>query len=664
MPGLLGDILLMIRLINVPGYTIIVSVLVIFILFSPMAVAKHIIVVYDVSGSMVSLKMGGNTNIYMESEDIRRVNEYLTDLLFTNTAQSLRDMDDSYIKECDAAYVGKPLYQSGDILTYAEYAKQRVRKINRTQIRKNEFQRQLPNSTALRESFYGMVSYLLRAEVEVYDALYNDADDETYWVFVTDGDIDNSGKSDPGISTVLKRHAEIEDEFYSPMIFSVLVNKHVRIQVRKLQRSEVIDSVILTTPTKPGKPVQEIQLDRDDKGKFISETLIVETHNSDESKFKLNSVNVEIVDKFNKPLQIVSEDDRFNVIEVPSVLLHGNSPPYEFRIPFPVHREIAAPGNALKLEVTYSFNGEDKIHSPKQPIKYTTRIDSIYVSDLDNLEQQAEKLNLNFSEDAYRVDLIIQSESPNKKAFKIEQLQCYIEYKDGRKLCDATVPKDIEHLGETFYAEVPKLDRLDWHGNKVVLEIDYKYNKEAKSETIKIPYKLDSKFPMWILWVFLIPVLGISFFLLLRAIVRGLKPELVEHRIKLTIENAVDGLISNDVGRYTLTDKDSLTFGENDEHEHKFDVGWSDCPDFLRCEPNSSLSWLPWSKKKGGIRHYKSIDDTEGEIVDPPKTLILKRGENNIEVRVEPDVENSTSDPKSDDKSFKGTVEDVDPLKV
>ena len=44
----------MIRLINVPRYTIIVSVLLVFILFSPIATARHIIVIYDVSGSMVS----------------------------------------------------------------------------------------------------------------------------------------------------------------------------------------------------------------------------------------------------------------------------------------------------------------------------------------------------------------------------------------------------------------------------------------------------------------------------------------------------------------------------------------------------------------------------------------------------------------------------------
>ena len=113
-----------------------------------------------------------------------------------------------------------------------------------------------------------MVSYLLRAEVEVYDELYKEADDETYWVFVTDGDIDNSGKSDPGISSVLKRLAEIEDEFYSPMIYGVFVKNHVKIEVRRLQKRDDIDTIFIATATKLEEPVREIQLSPDEKGSF------------------------------------------------------------------------------------------------------------------------------------------------------------------------------------------------------------------------------------------------------------------------------------------------------------------------------------------------------------------------------------------------------------
>ena len=625
----------MTRSINVPRYKFIVSVFLIFMLFSPMAASKHIIVIYDVSGSMVKLNKD-----YMKSKDIRRVNEYLTDLLFTNTSQSLHDkVNDSYIKECDAVYVGKPLYQSGDTLTYAEYAEKRDAKLNRAQVSKTEFQRQLPNPAVLQISFYGLVSYLLRAEVEVYDELYRDADDETYWVFVTDGDIDNSGKSDPGISSVLKRLAEIEDEFYSPMIFGVLVNNHVRVQVRKLRKSTEYKTIFFATPTKPGKPVEEIQLTKDNQEKFISETLTVKTRNPVESNFKLNSVNVEIVDKFNKPLQIV-KDNKFNVVVVPPVSLDGNPPPFEFRIQFPAHREIAAPGNALKLEATYSFKGEDKIHSP-QPIKYTAVIDSIYVASLDSPEQQTKELNLDFSEDIYRADLVVQSESYDKKAFKVNQVRCYVQYKDGRKLCDATVPKEIERLGEPFYVEVPKGDRLDWYGNKVVLkinyEIDYKDKKEAKLATIEIPYKLvggGTGFPIWLLWMFLVPVLGVVVFLFIRCII----PDPIVHSITLT-EVSEAGTPSGESAHFTLEPETTLEFGPRGPNELRFDVGSAA---FLYCDKKNL--WL-----------FADADDEEGRILDLPETLTLRRSEDDDEAHVLCEIaDDSTDEPREDDTPIIG----------
>ena len=631
----------MTHLINVPRFTLSISIFAIFASFSPMAAAKHIIVIYDVSGSMVKLNKD-----YMKSKDIRRVNEYLTDLLFTNTSQSLRDkVNDSYIKECDAAYVGKPLYQSGDTLTYAEYAEKRDTKLDRAQVSKSEFQRQLPNPATLKISFYGLVSYLLRAEVEVYDELYRDADDETYWVFVTDGDIDNSGKSDPGISSVLKRLAEIEDEFYSPMIFGVLVNNHVRVQVRKLRKSTEYKTIFFATPTKPGKPVEEIQLTKDNQEKFIGETLTVETRNPVESNFKLNSVNVEIVDKFNKPLQIV-KDNKFNVVVVPPVSLDENPPPFEFRIQFPAHREIAAPGNALKLEATYSFKGEDKIHSP-QPIKYTAVIDSIYVASLDSPEQQTKELNLDFSEDTYRADLVVQSESYDKKAFKVDQVRCYVQYKDGRKLCDATVPKEIERLGEPFYVEVPKGDRLDWYGNKVVLEIDYRYEKEASSkETIEIPYKLvggSTGFPMWLLWVFLVPVLCVLVFLLVRRII----PDPIVHSITL-MEVREAGTPLREPSHFALENEMTLEFGPRGPNELRFDVG-SDA--FIHC-------------RKKNLRLFEDADDEEARILDLPETLTLRRSEDDDEVHVRCEILEIPADEPEEDDDRDSSSPNVNPLDI
>ena len=617
----------MIHLINVPRRTLTISVFLIFLLFAPMAAGKHIIVVYDVSGSMVRL----GTDIYMESQDIRRVNEYLTNLLFTNTSQPLRDkVNDLYIKECDAAFVGKPLYQNGDILTYAEYAERRDVKLDGAQVSKSEFHGHLPDPITLRTSFYGMVSYLLRAEVEVYDEL-RDADDETYWVFVTDGDIDNSGKSDPGISSVLKRLAEIEDEFYSPMIYAVFVNDHVQIEVRRIQKRGDIDSIFIATPTKPKEPIQEIQLSPNEEGKFFSETLTINTENSEKRKFNLNRVNVEIVDRDNKPLRIINEDNATGILSVDPVVLAGNPPPHEFSLSLPANREIAAPDNMMKLEITYSFNGEDKVFTAPL-MNYTAEITIIYVARLNDPGRPAKGLELLFADDKYSGSLTIQTESPQIDAFQIDRIRGHIQYKDTRKLCDAVVPQQIKRIGEPFSVEIPKRNRLDWYGNKVVLEIDYKYEKERLSKTIKIPYKLEgggTGFPSWLLWVFLIPVLCVLVFLL----IRRLMPGPIVHSITLT-EVSEAGTPLRETERFTLGNKQSLEFNPRSSNESCFDVGSAA---FLYCDKKNL--WL-----------FADADDEEGRILNLPETLTLRRSEDDDQVHVRCEIaDNSTDEPGEDD---------------
>ena len=645
---------------NIRPYALIIAVLLVSILFSPFLEAKHIIVIYDVSGSMVSLRIDGRVNRYMESEDIHRVNDYLTNLLFTDTSQSLRDIDDSYIKECNAVYVGKPLYQSGDILTYANYADRRYEKIRRAQVRRNEFQPKLPNPTNLANSFHGQVSYLLRAEVDVYDALYSEADNETYWVFVTDGDIDNSGKSDPGISAVLKRLAEIEGEYYTPMIFGILVNNHVRIQIRRLQKRSDIESIFIGTPTKPKEPVRKIQLSRNAKGQFISETLTVDTENAAKSKFKLNSVNVEVVDEYNRPLQVVNKDNTVGILVVTPISLHGNPPPYEFRIAFPAKPEIAAPGNALKLEVTYSYNGVDKDPYSAPPMNCTAVIDSVYVANPEDPDRQTKQLDLHFSEGIYRGDLIVQSESPNKEAFQIKDIRCQIQYKDGRKLCDAAVvPAQVE-LNKPFRVEVLEAERLDWYGNKLVLHIDYQYEGNAKSATLGTLFKLrggSNRFPIWLLIVPLLILCGAGAYFLIRWVLGLINPPRVEYQIKLTQINAAGILLADSEKVFTLTDKDLLAFEQGGNPELLFDVG---CPDVLRCDKNSP--W-PWSQHKGQILHCKTIDDAEGQILAPPETLTLKRdGADAIHIHCE--IVDEPSVDKPDEEPTLGPVPPVDPLKV
>ncbi len=627
------------HLLNIRLYTLIGTILLVSLLLLTLADAKHIIVIYDVSGSMIRLRTNGNVNTYMESEDIRRVNDYLINLLFTDASQSLRNIDDAQIKACESAYVGKPLYENGDILTYADYADRRYEKLRREQVRRDEFHRQLPDAMNLASAFHGQVSYLLRAEVEVYEALYSEADDGTYWIFVTDGDIDNSGKSDPGISAVLQRLAEIEGEYYAPMVFGILVNNHVRIQVRRLQRRRDIDSIFIATPTNPKEQVRNIQLSRDDEGHFTSETLTVNTESSATSKFKLNSVNVEVVDKYNKPLQVVNKDNTVNILEVVSISLHGNPPPCEFHIPFPANPEIPAPGNALKLEVTYSYNGVDKDPYSAPPMNYTAVIDSIYVS--------PPEPELHFQEGTYFGTLVVQSESPNKKAFKINQIRSHVQYKDGRKLCDANVSSISKHLDEAFNIVIPKEDRLDWYGNKLVLDIDYHYEGVAKSATLGTPFKLrggGDRFPIWPLIVLLVVLCcaGICF------LIMHIWPRPIEYHIAVTEVSKAGTTPLHETEYFPLKNKTILEFGPRGTDELRFDVG---SPAFLHCVKKHLLL-------------FADTDD-DGRILELPETLTLRRGEDNeVYVNVKFVDEQSDESPGDDESIFTANSSDDNPLDV
>lgn len=613
---------------NLSRHTALFTVLLVLIIScaAPVAAAKHLIVIYDVSGSMFRLKTGKDTyNTYMEPEDIQRVNAYLTTLLFTDAAQPLQDIDDTYIKQCDAAYVSKPLYQSGDVLTYAEYAKQRNEKISRKQVNKAEFQRELPDAKRMKESFYGRVSYLLRAETEVYDELYREADDETYWMFVTDGDIDNSGKSDTGIAAILKRLAEIEEEYYAPLLLSILVNNHVKIEVRKLQKRRDIDAIFIANHKKPDEPAEKLSLSNDDAGQFISETLVIDTKNTEKAKFKLETLTVEVVDKNRSSLQVSNEDNQVEALQVDAVPLRGSSPPYELRIPFPANPELATPGNQLKLEVTYTYHGVDKVHQVPR-MNYTAVIDSVYISDVENPHQPAKQSDLVFSDDTYLVELVVRSESPNKNAFQITRVLAHVQYKDGRKLCAANVSNIPESLDTPFSVAVPKENDLDWYGNRLALDITYTYDGNPRFATIGVPFKLQGGgggFPMWLLVIPLLILIGVLIYL----IVQRIKPQPIEHQIGLAQVTAAGTLIG-EKRYFTLTKETILAFGQDDDAGLHFDVGSAA---FLYCDENTE------------ILLFEDADADEGRPLETQERLVLRRSEDE-EVHVDFEIMTADSD--------------------
>ena len=592
---------------NIIRYVFIVTLLFALSLCLP-ANAKHIIIVYDVSSSMYRLNVATGVSTKMKSEDIRRVNDYLKNLLFTNASQSLRGSDDTHIKECDAAYVGQPLYQSGDIITYVEYAKKRYTKINRQQVRRDEFQRKLPDPMNRRRSFFGQVSYLLRAEVEVYDELYSENDDETYWIFVTDGDVDRSADSDPNIGEVLQRHAAIEDKYDDPMIVGILVNRHVKIEVRRIQL--ISEAMFIANPATPNKPVEEIQLKKDKSGQFYSENLIIDTKVSNKRKYKLNSINVEIFDKEGKPLQFVNDDGVPSDLKLAPVILHGNMPPSKFQIPMPINAEITVPGK-LKLEVNYSFKGKEDTYSILT--EYEPVDDSIYVSDLDNPNQQVEKVILRLSEGSYRAPLVVRSESPNKTAFRIDKIRCRILYNDNRQLCDVSVSTNPTNLDEQFEIVVPIEKDLKKYGNKFVMDINYRYKETPESETIETLFdpRGDSAgvFRAFLIIIgIIVGLIGIG--VLIGLIWKWIKGPDISHRIKLQIEG-------EKAKTFTLNNETAVSFGQAGDSEYSFDAGSSAC---ISCQKGKILFFNKDSYDEKGseltTNQTLEIQNSDGEQVN------------------------------------------------
>ena len=571
-------------------YIFIVPLLLAFSFCVPVAEAKHIIVIYDVSGSMVSPNLG------VSPEDIRRVNNYLTDLLFEKPPQFL-DNRDKYIKESDAAFENKPLYQSDDIITFATYADGQVLKINRQEVRRDDFQRQLPTE------FPGRDSDLIRAKVEVYDQLYHPEDDETYWIFVTDDDIDITVRSDPDIADLLKRQTQIEEEYDSPMIFGIVVKDYIRIQVRRIQ--PIGKAMFIANPAAPNNPVKEIQVRKNDAEQFISDSLIIDTKISNKTKYKLNSVNVEIVDKFNKPLQIVNNDNGFSPLKIPSVLLHQNILPCEFQISLPANPEIAAINNKLKLEVNYSYSGKEDTYSILADYEIVN--DSIYVSDLDNPNQQVEEVVLRLSESAYRASLVVRSESPQKTAFRIDNIRCRILYKDDRQLCDVSVATTPTNLDEQFEIVVPKVKDLKRYGNKLVIDINYRYKETAKSVPIETFFdpRADSRTTLGVFLIIIVIIAVLIAIVVLIGLIRKRSngPD-ISHRIKLQIDG-------DEAKYFTFTNGTTLSFGQAGNSEYSFDAGSS----------------ARISCHKGKILFYQDLYDDEGREIISDQTLEILRGD-------------------------------------
>lgn len=572
--------------------------------------AKHIVVVYDTSGSMFRLK----NEIYMNPEDIGRVNSYLSSLLFDDLSVSPNHPNDSQIKRCDTAYVDRPLYQKGDLLTYCEYDSQRRTKIDRNHsISRQDFGRHLPDSTNLRKAFYGKVSYLQRAEVDVYNDIYK-KNEETFWIFITDGDVDHSGKSDPDIADVLKTLAEIEETYYTPLVVGLFVNNHVKIEVRKIHERSAIETIFISNQKAPREPIEQVQFSTKNE-LFTSETFTIRTQNYQTSLFQLYQVRVEIIDE--TLTSILNEEDK-NIIE-----LNGSSPPDYFQLKLPMDPAIAKSGNKVRLTVTYSFNGLQRSHRTPA-LTYSAHIDSIYVTANRNQTEPITELEFRFTEGKYVSQFFVRTQSPKADEFRLNEILTNIQYRDGGELCEVDIPHKNFNFNQPVRMEVKPIkqvkQRLGHYGNKLALEIKYQYLETPKTMTVAVPYKLrgNSGFPIWLfLLVLLVPLLIVAY-LLWRWILEQQRRSYEAIRIQLT-KTDQEGIQIESPHFFSLSNGDELFFSQDSNGTFVFDV--------------DSDASIVYDERE--IIFFEDIEDEEGQVLDEREKLELKRKSDNESIWIE-----------------------------
>ena len=81
--------------------------------------------------------------------------------------------------------------------------------------------------------------------------------------------------------------------------------------------------------------------------------------------------------------------------------------------------------------------------------------------------------------------LLFAAKALTKTAFRVDKIRCRILYKDNRELWDVNVSTIPTNLDEQFEIVVPKVKDLKRYGNKLVMDIDYRYKETAKYEQIE-----------------------------------------------------------------------------------------------------------------------------------------------------------------------------------
>jgi len=337
---------------------------------------NHVIIAYDVSGSMHRLRNGSGYKVFMKEEDFDRLNKYLLRLIFVGPPGSILPND----AEISSRLEPKPLYTPSDHLSLFTFhtPQNDILKIQ-TGVSQTHLEEQLPNLWG-QNPFTGKESFVSRAEIHIYELaeqFYSSNPGEiTYWIMVSDYDEDISTKYEKNPNE-MKQLANLEEKYETGEVYHLLVNRHVEVKVYQMVPEGTLtpplpvkkgptaggnppfQNFFIASHKAPNRPLQEIEFSK--SGKWLrSNPLIVKSRDNLSSSFQPQDLTMLITSSGRK---IPKWSYRFKS-EQPL--------PQGFQIRLPDSKEIKNSKNRPEFLLGYSCEGQNYNVPIKQPLKFST----------------------------------------------------------------------------------------------------------------------------------------------------------------------------------------------------------------------------------------------------------------------------------------------------
>ena len=441
--------------------------------------AKHIIVSYDISGSMH--KVDGQRRMY--ERDLSRLNNYLIEILFRGVPQSVPSRDGIVLSFDSGA-----LYQRGDVLSYFRFETDIYEDIKREEnVQEEDLRRKLPETMDY-AGYQGQNTEFSKARAYVYEDLYREQDAQTYWILISDEDEDLSLGAVK--DTDLKRKlAQFDRTYWQPPVFELLVNKHVTLRIRQIFRHEQLpqssDVVYIATSQNPNRPAQIVAFSKDAKtGNFHSENLRLDTNNTEKGEFQLDRVESEIV-----------SGDGQSIHNLETVSLNGISPPQTFllTLPQPFSDETNS-SNQLKLTIHYKHKESPQERS--YSLSYTPIIDTLYLALADQPNQPISKIDFGTEDNFYinKDSLVLHTDNSAPSKFQISDVAFAVTTRGGRELYTQDIPIDPAALPASLPSFSISKDTPQFQDrtNQITLTVNYKYEGSQRKLPIIVNYNVHS----------------------------------------------------------------------------------------------------------------------------------------------------------------------------